>query len=122
MSMVNILNNAIQGISRKSMKIRLISDIFTVNTDDIKREILKLIKTLKNNTLNFMIIGKFCIDAKDKMDFDGMRDYLLIKTKVEDQNEEEKTFQFVLSNKGCKISGYQEKWLMECSRCKQHPQ
>merc|ERR1712154_377398 len=99
MSMVNILNNAIQGISKKSMKIRLISAIFTVNMDDIKREILKLIKTLKNNTLNFMIIGKFCIDAKDEIDFDGMRDYLLIETKVEKKNEDKKIFKFVPSNK-----------------------
>ena len=117
--MINILNNALKNISTKSMKIRLICDRMTMNMDDIKTEVWKLVRILKSATFHFMIIGKFRINVKDQISFDGMKHDLLIKSKVTLQSETDKLWQFVFSNIGCKIAGYQEKWLMECACCRQ---
>ena len=105
--MIDILNNALKGISKQSMKIRLISD-YECDAKGIQKEILKLINTLKIETTDFMIIGKFHIKVNDEINLDSNKDCLLIKSKIENENDINKICKFVISNKECKINGYQE--------------
>ncbi len=66
--MVKSLNNALQTtISKKSMKIRIISTDKSVTFNDINSEILKLVKILKRNTNDFMIIGSIDIKSDNKI-------------------------------------------------------
>ena len=124
-TMINILNNALKGTSKQSMKIRLVSRwIVSVDTiDEIQKEILGLIKTLRTQTLDFMIIGEFRIKLNENISPILSEEHCLsIQSKVENKNDQYKEFKVVISNKECKIRGYHEKWLMECFRCKQHYQ
>ena len=122
--MINILNNALKGTFKQCIKIRLVSTYQSaMNVDKTQKQILELIKTLKTLTLDFMLIAKFRMKANEKIPFVSSEEHCLsIQSKVENENDQYKEFKVVISNKECKLRGYQEKWLMECSRCKQHYQ
>merc|ERR1712130_628943 len=121
--MINILNNALKETSKQSLKMRLVSMNEMLNIDEIQREISELIKTLKSQTTDFMLIGHFCIKSNENMSAVLKEDQcLLIRSEIDEDTiwtSSHKLLNFVISNNQCKIGGYQEKWLMECSRCKQ---
>ena len=111
--MIKSLCNALQTGYRNSIKIRII--LSATHHNSIIHDIYCLIKVLVNHTSHFMIIG----ESINQIEFDSKYyEKFVIKSNI--QNES--TYKFVISNKGCKINGYHEKWLMECARCQQHYQ
>eukprot|EP01084_Bolivina_argentea_P275587 470032_1 len=104
----NVFNDNKNVLGNRCIKIKF--EKYGILTKEITECLLNLVNILNKNVSHFMIIWVIC----DDLNFNSS---LVFKDMIEKQKEHLtidwiKHSKFVISNKGCNISGYKERWLL----------
>ena len=124
--MIDILCNALEKSPKDAIKIRLFDDCddqysfseMIPALEKLPKLIMKLLDVLQKETENFMLVGKVDIFKCESIssDIEAMKESYLVQSELEDADTHT-SWSFVVSNKGCNINGYTEKWLLDCEFC-----
>eukprot|EP01083_Nonionella_stella_P026377 72573_1 len=123
-NIIHILSNCFKNRSHKKDKLKIrINDLKLKTMDDwisISAKLKCLIDILDSKCFHFMFIccGLQLNEPQPTWNWDFIRSF---KQKyIVMQNRDANGYNFVISNKGCNMNGYQEKWIMSCTNCQQN--
>lgn len=123
----DILIKSLKNTKKKTLKIRIdamkLEDNNVNNINEMIANLKELITVLNTNISHWMLIVHH-LQIPTSNELDGFLSSILSKHHVKSNKTKSKEggnkYNVVINNEGCDINGYQEHWIMQCSKCQQN--